>query len=491
MPFRDGSWEDFQRDCALFPAYTDYIFGPDLRPEVTNEPGLHPMLFPPQPHAPIRYTNSFPSRTRTYSGTQGFMQPRNGAKGPQSRSGEDMAYIGLGREDSGSSITGMDLRSHIGSSISDLIPPQSVRPVSVAEMTSRRMLNASQRRPLAVSLATLDSSKPFPRNFLRQAQVENGPNPWSGPAGRAPDPSLVRSSSATDVDEQLAQMAARRGPMLSPSASPSPLLSYPARLPQHQSHQVSLAASNPLPSAHTHLQAQATQNSTLQIPLVQPDDLVSNPRYFFVAYENRRKLNEQIIGRWDIVDSQSSTELRAQAMMEIEHVSQSLYNATRKYEEEVRQNMELKRQVRASAEQHGYMQPPSESLLQSPNFHTAPQLGSRQQSPIPAQQLSPHSPKESLLPPQQPPRQISQELRIKIDAVFPTLWRCLQVVNALPPGSPPFPLDLVAEKQQAHHWLSSFKAKLPLEGHQYVEQVVMRMWKAKAEGRDVLEEIGK
>lgn len=49
MPFRDRDWEDFQRDCNFFPAYTDYIFGIDTRPEVDEEPGLHPQIFDPQP----------------------------------------------------------------------------------------------------------------------------------------------------------------------------------------------------------------------------------------------------------------------------------------------------------------------------------------------------------------------------------------------------------------------------------------------------------
>lgn len=45
MPFRDREWEDFQRDCDLFPAYTDYLFGVDTRPHVANEPGLHPQIY--------------------------------------------------------------------------------------------------------------------------------------------------------------------------------------------------------------------------------------------------------------------------------------------------------------------------------------------------------------------------------------------------------------------------------------------------------------
>lgn len=49
MPFRDPEWEDFLRDCEFFPAYTDYIFGVDIRPEVDDEPGLHPQIFDIQP----------------------------------------------------------------------------------------------------------------------------------------------------------------------------------------------------------------------------------------------------------------------------------------------------------------------------------------------------------------------------------------------------------------------------------------------------------
>ena len=52
MPIRDREWEDFQRDCDFFPAYTDYIFGVDTRPEVTDEPGLHPQIYDPPPLSP-------------------------------------------------------------------------------------------------------------------------------------------------------------------------------------------------------------------------------------------------------------------------------------------------------------------------------------------------------------------------------------------------------------------------------------------------------
>lgn len=52
MPFRNRDWEDFQRDCDAFPAYTDYIYGIDTRPEVANEPGLHPQICKSPPPTP-------------------------------------------------------------------------------------------------------------------------------------------------------------------------------------------------------------------------------------------------------------------------------------------------------------------------------------------------------------------------------------------------------------------------------------------------------
>ncbi|KAF2623809.1 hypothetical protein BU25DRAFT_461607 [Macroventuria anomochaeta] len=60
MPFRDRDWEDFQRDCDFFPAYTDYIFGMDARSEVADEPGLHPQIFEPPSLPPQRIYGLLP-----------------------------------------------------------------------------------------------------------------------------------------------------------------------------------------------------------------------------------------------------------------------------------------------------------------------------------------------------------------------------------------------------------------------------------------------
>ncbi|KAJ4326252.1 hypothetical protein N0V94_000199 [Neodidymelliopsis sp. IMI 364377] len=65
MPFRDKDWEDFQRDCDFFPAYTDYIFGVDTRLEVADQPGLHPQIYNVSP-LPRQRLYGLPSQAQHY-----------------------------------------------------------------------------------------------------------------------------------------------------------------------------------------------------------------------------------------------------------------------------------------------------------------------------------------------------------------------------------------------------------------------------------------
>lgn len=60
MPFRDEEWEELQRDCDTFPAYSDYLFGPDRRLVVTQEPGLHPLIYPTPTPQPAQNSNGMP-----------------------------------------------------------------------------------------------------------------------------------------------------------------------------------------------------------------------------------------------------------------------------------------------------------------------------------------------------------------------------------------------------------------------------------------------
>ncbi|KAL6705048.1 hypothetical protein ACN47E_007307 [Coniothyrium glycines] len=112
MPWRDKEWEDLQRDCAFFPAYTDLIFGPDTREEATEEPRLHSMLFPLDAPMPIRYTNSMPSRswvkplhTNSPASARRIM--------PDIRTPGDLTAGCMDRQDSGGNTPRLDLREPI------------------------------------------------------------------------------------------------------------------------------------------------------------------------------------------------------------------------------------------------------------------------------------------------------------------------------------------------------------------------------------------
>jgi len=125
MPFQDKEWQELQRDCDVFPAYSDYLYGPDERLVVTQEPGLHPQIYPSSTHTPIRYTNSMPSRSWAYKRpgiSQGSMVA---AWRRQSLKTPGQGAFSGGR--STRSTPSLDVRSQTGSPIGMLEPLQEVQ----------------------------------------------------------------------------------------------------------------------------------------------------------------------------------------------------------------------------------------------------------------------------------------------------------------------------------------------------------------------------
>jgi hypothetical protein len=145
MPFRDQEWKELQRDCDIFPAYSDFLYGPDPRIITTQEPGLHPMIYPIDASAPIRYTNSMPSRTWSHKTTEDLEKSKNATAqtllAGQNEPGSDMSGANNGRSTHGSYV-----HSQTGSLLNPLLPPQSVCTISEEDMARRKTLNASQRR---------------------------------------------------------------------------------------------------------------------------------------------------------------------------------------------------------------------------------------------------------------------------------------------------------------------------------------------------------
>ncbi|CAO2650217.1 Nn.00g015090.m01.CDS01 [Neocucurbitaria sp. VM-36] len=493
MPFRDEAWENLQRDCAIFPAYTDYLFGPDLRPEAIEEPGLHPLLFPPQSHAPIRYTNSRPSRTWSYNSTQGTARPKLAVMGPQFGDGAEMAGVELSRENS-SSNPSLDVRSPVESPMSKLLPPQSIYPNSAAEMARRRMCDAAQRRTSIMSPTASDSLTNLFQAFRQQAQTQDGLLPFSVTAGRASNPPLLRSSSATDVDEQVAHIATQKVPMPSSPESPPAMASCSAQ-PHWRQSQPTSGFVNQIPNVNSGfspnlpslaLQNPTPHNSSTHMPLIQPNDLSENPRYVFFADKDRQEINKQITARWNTAHNHPDPDARAQAILDIQRVSQTIYSAGEMYGRETRRTMEMKEQLRAQAG-HQYYEPRSDNFAQPPQLAASPQSGQQNQLRSAVQRIAPQSSQRHLSPMQQAPSQISQELRTNIDAHLPKLFQCLQTASGHSSSSPSLPSEGAAEKKYAQQWLESFKASLPPEGRQYVQHLAARVLMAKVELRDAMQ----
>jgi hypothetical protein len=147
MPFHDQEWEDLQRDCDIFPAYTDYVYGPDRRLIVAQEPGLHPAIYHIDTPAPVRYTNSMPSRSWSYRTAEGLEKSNAAAMGEWQTEYNESGDADMSNTSSCSSTPGLDIRSRMGSPLYPLLPPQGVRTVSKKQTAQRRISNASQRQP--------------------------------------------------------------------------------------------------------------------------------------------------------------------------------------------------------------------------------------------------------------------------------------------------------------------------------------------------------
>jgi hypothetical protein len=101
MTSHNKDWEDFQRDCDFFPAYTDYILGVDTRPQVALEPGLHPQIYPPLVPAGYEVSAAVPSRAQCYTASTLDMnwsesdQPTPDPRGRNMLSGTQRIELGL------------------------------------------------------------------------------------------------------------------------------------------------------------------------------------------------------------------------------------------------------------------------------------------------------------------------------------------------------------------------------------------------------------
>lgn len=239
------------RDCTIFSAYTDYIYGPDTRTEVAHEPGLHPQTSSP---APLALADIIPPQSVRHISRE-----------------EMHTRVMLNRSQHRESNT-----------------------VSVPQTTS------AQFRPELMYPSLV--SEPY--SELHRPQTD-----------RQPRPTHLRSSSATDVDEYMPPRAIRNNGMLSPAASPSPAYAHPSQGPQqhpsmfpapavHGSAQETINLVQPL--AHPQNTVPFTSSAPVMQPLPQPADLrclaalasQDQQEGFFISDELRRHVNARLPEYW-------------------------------------------------------------------------------------------------------------------------------------------------------------------------------------------------
>ncbi|KAH7383978.1 hypothetical protein BKA66DRAFT_570162 [Pyrenochaeta sp. MPI-SDFR-AT-0127] len=445
MPFRDLAWEDLQRDYDIFPAYTDYLYGPDTRPKVGDEPGLHPLIFSLYPPAPIRYTDSMPSQSWPHYTVQSAVQPNHVDMNNKALTGS-----GLTRADSGGSFLVLDLRSPRGSPLSQLVPPQLVRMLYPEEMTSRSTLDVSQNLPTASPSAGLHSTQHAIRDSNQRISMWDSSNLYPAAAIRAPNP----SSSATDIDEHIAHRTERTDlPLPSPLALHPSMASFTAQTPQPQS---CFPFGPPGPIAPV---TQVSPHISSTIPLVLPGEIITNSYYTFVGERNFQRINDHITTRWNIARDHPDVVLRAQAMMDLRKISTILHTKGKELEQqqEARNKWNLEQQINAEHQN---------ALVVDCSM---PEPPLQQNQPVP---------------------QLPEHVRKNIDRYIPRLWNYLHIIHSTSSIPSVSALEEKKIKENATQWVTNFRTSLPPGGREYVQGHLTQMIQAKSEGRDPLASIG-
>ncbi|KAG9185589.1 hypothetical protein G6011_06920 [Alternaria panax] len=534
MPFRDREWEELQRDHDIFPAYSDFIFGPDERLVVTQEPGLHPMIYPTETSAPVRYSNSMPSRSWSFKTAEDLDKSRNAAAQKLLSGPHEPGDSNMSAQHSGRTTPGLDIRSQIGSPLNPLLPPQGIRTVSEKGMARRKPSNTSlRRRQLAAAVAFSPYSPPQEQQSasLTGQQTQTRSTPMVQKSIVEPQqPSLLRSSSTTDIDENLAhmgfgQMQGSPSPFVSQATTLPPL----ADLPQQQSQSQPQRAAGPSNNLSFVPSPSASSTSGKRIPPLQPNDILHNQLYLFIHPTKRMEVAKVLIDRWNVVRNYAADNtLRAKAMSDIQDITMMINNTVTNRQAVMasQQSSAQPPQIEATPEreqneqiqriQHHQLVPQPAQVYAHPQLQPGlssphPTMSARNQfiqgpysydlgNTIPhasqyyqqyqqhtpqAYQPSHHQGQQQQQPAQQPARSpplfsspSTAQLRTNIDRHFPEFWQFLLIMRnkAQPPQY----------RKNAQVWMAQFKNSLPAEGREYLMELLEMAVGELREGRDAL-----
>lgn len=514
-----------QRDCSFFPAYTDYLFGLDVRPQVAEEPGLHPLLYIPQ-FEPIRYTNSMPSRSVLYNGAPDvpYHMVANSARTtgvePAITSGPDSGRFAVNSRSPPivhhtSISTGPEVVAPVPQNASRASPTMlSTEQVSSsAEMTRRRLLEASQRQRSPATPATLSSQR-FVRNLRQQGESNGSPEQRGYPGRQAHYPYLAYSSSSANDDGETGGTSTIITPMLSPSGSSVPPMDHAAQ-PQQPQQQHPGRPTNSTPSWQNPFVSSSGVN------ILRPGDLFADPRYLAAFRENLHGMDATIAQNWGILEHHPDEMARKQALTRLQAASVRVDVLIQKWQLDAQ--IEAQASSRSSphisyemqqASSHtqdlpeSYMgqtmrqqhfpvqyQLPQQSFpphldnsfsqgSQQPQ-HGLPLLGSpiepmhheqamsgaeKTQHGLPESQPSIDHEDEQTLDKAQTPLQVRRWIKDAVDAGLPNYVAARRILS-MPPNNP----GIMAEQDKARIILANFRSKLGPDGQQYLVDIIAKI----------------
>ncbi|RAR13796.1 hypothetical protein DDE83_002833 [Stemphylium lycopersici] len=553
MPFYQKHWEELKRDCDIFPAYSDYLYGPDDRLVVTQEPGLHPLVYPAHPPPPVRYTNSTPSRSWLYKATSRRKQSSSAAHTIQPPIYDCSA--GGPSPDGGQFTTVGSLYAHGPKySMGDTLPthfPQGARAFYEREKASSQSLSHSHEAGYMNS-GILQSTPPVSARVTRQqSQVNNPTKHFTTASRRPPQPSDLRSSSTADIDEKPTHPVTFHQPNTSsPSASLSATYPDSINVPgQHLKDHLARPCGH---SPHAYLASHqpnpaASPCPAFDIPMLKTDDILGDPRFLLMQPDKLHQLRAYFSEWWNVANNALDQKERARALMNIQDASNKVHNKLRRLEMEAEQPKQQAQQDQAPKEQETpgmmeeqmnlyhlhqadqlqqlqqmqrsqqlYPQPqpafsapqtpsPHQTIYQSPEQPTqSPYYSIPRSSHQQSQQYQPHMASGNLLTSQThspSPQQTQKSPHINPAQQLQASDHLRANINRHIPKLW-YCLQLVkqapellsgatmADQQAAHHWLTSFKQSLPPEGHRYMVEIVSWMYRESSVGRDPLVSMG-
>jgi hypothetical protein len=474
-------------DGSVFPAYAAYLYGVDMWPEAEDKVLLDFLQYTSIPET-IYYTNSMPSRSMLYACAPDAFQRHDPIEAWKSKSGY------------GDGPPVLDLRlPSLYPDMVMLVPPELVQaappprrlqglttpkasgPMSSAEITRRKLLNASQQWSKIVAPPVSSSPHHVRRTHRSLAEKQGSPEQRRLPARQSIHPSLLRSSSATDVDSQIGSLSTSRPTTHSPLDSPTPLHTQ-AVIPRAPSQkQILDPLSSPVSQEATPLGSQITTAHVTSVPLIHPGDLVSNPRYAAMPAPTRQQIDAQLTQWWRVAQQYSDIEARKQAFARIQiastHVHRVLEHTVPAQAPTVYSTPSQQICAQSAVLPSG---PDSEGQAEQLQQQHCPQrLEQRthsqqyleysqqyQQPDTPCLEPLVHSQGRSKSPPS-----ISAAVRARVDAELPKFFAAYRFTSMSPADA-----KEQAEHVKARAYQKEFFSSLPVEAQPYLKHSLEKLW---------------